>query len=149
MILSLNDFESHLILKKWLKENLPILSSHDGVVYKLFTEASGKRITIPRVAGEDEAGILYIGKTTKPFNRLALLHQSFKANHNKLWLHGADEIYWQCQAVQEKYLFKNMKVEIILSKDCKKEETKAIVAYYRQYGEVPPFNGAIAKIKKK
>jgi len=81
--------------------------------------------------------------------RKLIYHRSFKSRHNKLWLHGADEIYWQCPAVQEKYPFENMKLQIILSKDCKQQETEEIVTYYRQYGEVPPFNGAIAKNKNK
>ena len=149
MMLSFNDFETHLTFKKWLKENLPILSIHDGVVYKLFTAVGGNRIAIPRVGATDEAGILYIGKTTNPVeNRLALLYRSFKARHNKLWLHGADEVYWQCSAVQDKYPFENIQLQVIVCKDCKQQEAKEISTYYRQFREVPPFNGAIVKVKK-
>lgn len=150
MIIQFCKYQNHLAFRKWLKSNLPIQQKHDGVVYKLFTQNQEKRVPVNRIAEIDSNGILYIGKTTKPFDRLALLFKSFQnpPPKNKLWQHGAEEIYWQCDKVREKYPFEKMFLEIILYEDSKTGEIVEISSYYTKFGEVPPFNGAIVKQKK-
>ncbi len=121
-----------------------------GFLYKLYSVENGKRIPVCRVAGKDEAGILYIGQTTKLVDRLSLLYRSFekRPNAGKLWQHGADEIYWQCQKMQEEFPFNNMVVEITPCENSAASEIEAISSYYTKFGEVPPFNGAIVKKRK-
>lgn len=121
-----------------------------GFLYKLFTKKGEDRVAVGRIAGVDGEGILYIGQTIKPVDRLVLLLKSFQnpPPEGKGWKHGADEIYWQCEAVREKYPLENMFVEIIACDDSKAHEIEEISTYYRKFGEVPPFNGAIVKRRK-
>lgn len=154
MTLQFKNYKDHLVFKAYLKNNLVLERNLNQIVYKLFTKKLDEIIPIQRVGGEDKDGILYIGQTqtATPFERVSLLYKSFKSKPEfkpkKPWLHGADEIYWQCQAVRKRFQFENMFVEIILCKDSKKMEREAIIKYYQEFGEVPPFNGAIAKAKK-
>jgi len=146
-----SNHKSHLDLKAWLRENLQIGQNYDGVIYKLFTTNKNVNIPVSRIAGNDNDGILYIGKTTKPFERLTLLFRSFQnpPPKNKLWLHGAEEIYWQCPEVRKLYPFDKMSILIILCEDSSISEIEEISKYYLKFGEVPPFNGAIVKRNRK
>lgn len=117
------------------------------LLYKLFAQKQGNRVPVGRVAGIDTDGILYIGQTSR-FIRIKELFQSFqKAPSKKLFKHGADEIYWQCEKVREVYPIEDMAVEITICDDSKALEIDEITRYYRKFGEVPPFNGAIVKSK--
>ncbi|MCB9278091.1 MAG: hypothetical protein H6562_04215 [Lewinellaceae bacterium] len=133
-----------------LRQELKVFASSqvfNSFLYLLFTEQNGRRVPVCRVAGEDPEGILYIGQTTKLVDRLSLLCRSFqsRAPSGKRWQHGADEIYWQCVAVRDKYARENMWVEVTPCDDSKAAEHEAIRNYYMKFGEVPPFNGAIVK----
>jgi len=131
------------------KELKDIAANNPGVsfLYKLFSKKDGTKIPVSRIAGTDNEGILYIGQTTSLVDRLALLHRSFQKAplKEKLWQHGADEIYWQCESVRTQYPIKQMVIEITLCDDSKNMEYDEISKYCRQFGEVPPFNGAIVK----
>ncbi len=118
-------------------------------IYKVFSQQAGKRVPVSRVGGDDPEGILYIGQSIKLGSRLRLLAKSFHAPppSGKLWQHGAEEIYWQCAAVQKRYPLENLFVEILPCRDPKQQEMIEISQYYQKFGEVPPFNGAIVKIK--
>lgn len=125
-------------------------NENKGFLYKLFTQKTELRIPVQRIADIDGDGILYIGQTKNLVNRMLLLFRSFLAAPKKgrLWQHGADEIYWQCEAVRERYPFENMIVEIIPCEDSAIYEQEEISKYYKKFGEVPPFNGAIVKRKQ-
>lgn len=144
--LSFNDLET---FKQQVKA-FAFDNEGQGFLYKLYCEKDNMRIPVHRVAGEDLEGILYMGQTKSLYDRMSLLCKSFYGApaNGKLWKHGADEIYWQCDAVREKYPVKNMFVEILSCADSKKSEYDAISSYCKKYGEVPPFNGAIVKEKK-
>jgi hypothetical protein len=121
-----------------------------GFVYTLYAEVAGNRIPVGRVGGVDQAGVLYIGQTTQAASRISLLFRSFKDKppEGKLWRHGAEEIYWQSAKMQEKYPFDSLVVAVEACADSKVLEHDHISAYSLQFGEVPPFNGAIVKKKK-
>lgn len=132
------DFRNQL--KSFQEEN-----QGKGFLYKLSTPKP-----VNRIGGVDKTGILYIGQTTKLIDRVSYLYRSFekKPPQKILFRHGADEIYWQCLNVQEQYPFPNMKVEITAWDNSKEAEESAIREYYKEFGEVPPFNGAIVKRKE-
>lgn len=120
-----------------------------GFVYTLYAEAAGKIIPVNRVGGTDQQGVLYIGQTTRAASRISLLMRSFKSKPpgEKLWRHGAEEIYWQCANMQEKYPADTLVVAVEACTDSKQLEYDRITTYSLQFGEVPPFNGAIVKKK--
>ena len=124
-------------------------TQHQGkqLLYKLFSQKQGTRVPIGRVVGVDNDGILYIGQTSA-FGRIKKLFKSFqKAPSKKSFDHGADEIYWQCEAVRKAYPIENMAVDILICDDSISLEIDEIIKYYKKFGEVPPFNGRIPKPK--
>lgn len=144
LILSFDDYQ---IFRKAIIGSRAQYEGQD-FLYKLFTQKDGSRIPVDRVAGRDNEGVLYIGQTTDLVNRLSLLFRSFTKAPDPEGKNGADEIYWQCEAVRRKYPSKNMFVEITPCKNGKALEMEEISKYYIKFGEVPPFNGAIVKRKK-
>ena len=101
---------------------------------------------IPRLGGEDKSGVLYIGQTNN-ISRIKFLVNSFISppKDGTLYRHGAEQLYWQCLHIQERYSVAKMWVEVIPCEHSKKLEFECLIEYSLEYGEVPPFNGAIPR----
>jgi len=111
-------------------------------VYVIHWIASNKKgLTICRVAGKDEEGVLYIGKTEKQtlFERVCDFKKAVLENY-KSEGHSGGRSYNASKALKAMIKPEDMGVELFPSSDPEKAETRCLAAYRDKYGELPPLN---------
>ena len=113
-----------------------------GGVYKLhcFDEENDRRfIPINRILGVDQEGVLYIGKASVICNRIGDLMKSLSPKH-KSFNHPAGMRYASNQILQESFPFERLCVTVLPNEKPNEAEIHEMRKYFKEYGEVPPFN---------
>ena len=131
-----NSFLVKEIDEKW--ENIPLKSG----IYILRCTRS-----ISRIAGKDQSGILYVGKSTKIRQRLT---QLWNCNHPAtgfLWKHPEIASFISGQQIRSKKEVENfvaslsLKYALIGTRDQLASAERAVLhSYLFRYGELPPLN---------
>ena len=93
---------------------------------------------VPRLLGEDEDGILYIGKgeILDYQNRIGKFVNSLNATEV---VHDGGSRF-NMSAIEHNYPLENAGIEIILTEDPEGLERDRLKQYLGKYGELPPFN---------
>ena len=128
-----------------------------GVYYIIALNKKGGPKTIPRCAGLDKKGILYIGKggnsgNSSLYTRLQAFWGTTKKKKKKnSGSHTAGNNYRSCNA-QDKFpreqlgvCWKRLRKQNLTDNDLKKEEKKHINAYVNEFKELPPLNHSCPK----
>jgi hypothetical protein len=121
-----NEFE------KWRKTKNEESEIKEGIYYLL----AGK--SVPRCLGEDEDGILYIGKgiILDPLHRLGKLINAINETEE---LHEAGKRY-NSHLFKKKYPLEDVRLRVVLTNDSREREKECLAAYVAKFGELPPLN---------
>ena len=116
----------------------------NGVYCIRMVGPNGKPIPIPRIAGKDCSGLIYIGRsglsTSKTKRTIAERLREFQ---NKK--HSGGRAYDDLKAILERccrYKNHRLQAQSRFMSDCKIHdcEAKLINKYYKEFGELPPCN---------
>jgi hypothetical protein len=96
---------------------------------------------LDRVLGQDEEGILYIGKSENIRERLRML---WRVLNPKLTAtaHTFGTKYNANKKLREAFPFNSMFISYRISNEPKILEFKLLEKYFTKFGEVPPFNSS-------
>ena len=114
-------------------------------IYKLFCLNEKGPVPVPRIAGVDNDGILYIGKSENGAlrSRLGSLKKSLDTSYTDRSTHSAGSRYHFQSDIRKNYPLEGLFVSI-LSTDSQSEagklEKEELKFYQKQFGELPPFN---------
>ncbi len=116
----------------WRKEKSKLGLPESGV-YKLIANKK-----IGRLLGEDQKGILYIGKgIILPYhNRIG----KFVNSINNTEVAHSGGVRFTLERIQDQYPLEVSEIEIILVENPESLESKLLDDYYQEFGELPPFN---------
>lgn len=114
-------------------------------IYKLLCLNENGPVPVPRIAGVDNEGILYIGKSENGElrYRLGSLKKSLDTSYADRGAHSAGSRYHFHSDIRKNYPLEGLFVSI-LSTDSQsgagKLEKEELIKYQEQFGELPPFN---------
>lgn len=110
-----------------------------GGVYKIIALKDNNRMPINRFLGEDERGVLYIGKATSYLDRVIDLKKSISPDYTGS-AHICGRRYKSLPAIAQLFPYENLFIELFPSNDPAGLETKLLNEYRNKFGEVPPLN---------
>ena len=96
-------------------------------------------IKINRFLGNDEDGVLYIGKANCFLDRVANLKKSISPNY-KSSSHECGSRYKSSEKIKSKFPFDKLYVQLSGSSNPLELEKKYLKKYEDKFGELPPFN---------
>ena len=96
-------------------------------------------IPVNRLLASDEEGILYIGKANSFIDRVAELKKSISPEYLSS-SHECGSRYKINNAIQEKYPYENLIVELQGSNNPREKEAVLLKEYEYKFGELPPLN---------
>jgi len=117
----------------------------DIYVYKIRLIRDGEPVKIGRFLGEDESGLIYIGKRpTKKNDRLKEFKRILEKNSHLAANHSAAKRYLSIKCKIENK-FCRCQVQYSYRKLCSKceasnKEKELLMCYFEKYGEFPPLN---------
>ena len=112
-----------------------------GGVYHIYCYKGKKPITINRVLGIDNQGILYIGKSDNLRERLRMLRRVLNPNL-KATAHTFGSKFNDNKKLRKAFPLKSLFIKYQVSKESKKLEKDLLDQYFQNFGEVPPFNSS-------
>ena len=112
-----------------------------GGVYNIHCFKGKKPITINRVLGIDNQGILYIGKSDNLRERLRMLWRVLNPNL-KATAHTFGSKFNDNKKLKEAFPLNSLFIKYQVSKESKKLEKDLLDQYFQNFGEVPPFNSS-------
>lgn len=127
----------YLKFEKWRKEMLAANQYPNGV-YRLLSPKK----KINRLIGTDEEGIMYIGKgdILSSSTRVGKFVNALKNTEQEH--HGGSRYF--TNLIKAQYPIEDLMIHIRLVKDPEGQEKKELKAYLDTFGELPPFNRAMA-----
>jgi hypothetical protein len=96
---------------------------------------------LQRVLGQDNEGVLYIGKSENISERLRMLWRVLNPKL-KATAHTFGIKYNANKKLREAFPFNSMFISYKISNEPKKLESELLDKYFLKYGEVPPFNSS-------
>ena len=124
-----------------LDDNLWLHIPECGGVYIIHSCNKNIPIKIDRVLGQDEEGILYIGKSENIRERLRMLWRVLNPKH-KATAHTFGKKYNENKKLREAFPLKSLFISYRISPYPKLLEYKFLDKYFLKFGEVPPFNSS-------
>lgn len=112
-----------------------------GGVYIIHSFNKKNPIKIDRVLGQDEEGILYIGKSENIRERLRMLRRVLNPKQ-KATAHTFGKKYNENKKLREAFPLKSLYISYRISNDPKALEFNLLRKYFLKFGEVPPFNSS-------
>jgi len=129
-----------------LLKSLKLVPQEPGVYIIRWTK-NDKPVSIPRILGVDEKGILYIGSANDLRKRLRKLIRGLKRPSPKM--HTASLSYYFFR-LHEHIKIHELEVSWVIFKDRREAEEQEWIAlryYADKYGEAPPLNRALGRKK--
>jgi len=97
-------------------------------------------IPIPRLAGTDESGIIYIGKSTKLRPRI---ENFYCGRHSGGGMYNLVRLRLKGNKRYKGYYLQYRYMNINNSEMMENAETRMLRTYFRKYCELPPFNSTV------
>jgi len=113
-------------------------SKREGV-YKLVAAKDGKRIAVQRWLGNDEEGILYIGRATSFLNRVINLKKSIAPDYSDK-SNNAGIRFKALVKVDKQLSYNCLYVELLESESPGEVEKALLLAFVEKFEELPPLN---------
>lgn len=113
--------------------------SKKGGVYILFSKTEDKIVTIDRLLGNDEKGVLYIGMAKNYLDRVIELKKSLSPDHNSFG-HECGYRWKQHKGIYTKFPYNTLFIKLIETDDPRKLESELLKRYEKTFGELPPLN---------
>jgi hypothetical protein len=124
-----------LTTQKEIDDNTPLAPG----LYRIYWIKEGVPVTIRRVGGDDESGLLYIGQTDltlrKRLNQFRCSAFTNSTNHSGALKYRSLEVLRNLIKGDELY------AEIEPCTESYPKETEELNLYAKKFGEVPPLNG--------
>ena len=105
------------------------------------TTADGAPMSVGRVLGDDQLGMLYIGRGKSFRSRVAFLSHTLRNSHFKK-KHEFVRRYNRHPGLESRFRSELLMVKLYPSPDPVAEERRLLNDYFNEFGEVPPFNRA-------
>lgn len=106
-------------------------------IYILFLERENNPVTINRFLGNDDNGVLYVGKCDNFLDRVINLKKSILQNGSS---HICGRRLKKIKQHNKILNLNELKVKIIQDINPKEKETKFLEEYFQKFGEIPPLN---------
>ncbi len=133
-----------ITLSKWtaailVKADWPHREKIGAGIYRLVTiDSTGKPFPVPRAAGNDSSGTLYIGKCDSISGRVNELRKTLRPEWSGRHTAG---IRFNCRsALNQVFPITTLATSWILSEDSTTTEGEWIARYVAVFGEPPPLN---------
>lgn len=111
-----------------------------GGVYELYCMMPNTEVEpVPRMLKVDLQGTLYIGMAASFLDRVVELKKSISPKYKSSG-HECGVKYKELRAIQEKYPFEHLYVELHGTKVPRELEQDKLQKYYKEFGELPPLN---------
>jgi hypothetical protein len=101
---------------------------------------SNKPLPIPRLAGVDESGIIYIGKSVELRTRI---ENFYCGRHSGGGMYNLVRLRLRRHKPYNNYLLQYRYMKSNDENAMEKTETNLLRRYFRQYCELPPFNSTV------
>jgi len=129
---------------KWLNlegiyHDIDVLNKQ-GLYQIRMADSSNNPIPIPRLAGIDESGIIYIGKSIKLRPRI---ENFYCGRHSGGGMYNLVRLRLKRHKPYNGYLLQYRYMKINDKEMIKKVETNLLRRYFRKYCELPPFNSTV------
>ena len=125
------------IVEKGFWKRIP----ESGGVYFINSYNDNNLAKLNRVLGQDEDGILYIGKSENLRERLRMLWRVLNPKL-KATAHTFGTKYYNNKKLEEAFPLKSLYVSFRITTKPKILESELLDKYFSKYGEVPPFNSS-------
>lgn len=111
-------------------------------IYKISfrTENGQGIIPINRAGGIDEDGIIYVGSTRRLYERVGNFRVVVFDDHPQMQAHAAANRYVRIEAMNRIFPPNQLWFEWEEHDDPMEEETRVLLNYLQEFGELPPFN---------
>ena len=115
--------------------------SHSGIYFLQRVDKQNNIHSISRLIGEDNQGILYIGKSTNLAHRLGILINLINRT-STTGKHSMGIRYQEIEAFKQHLKPESIKLRVFLCDNPRQLESKMLKEYLYRYGELPPLNNS-------
>ena len=132
---------NHIKLKKKNLETDSMNGLNGAGIYYIYFYRDNSPVSIGRIAGIDDSGLLYIGCTYKQNLRQRLENFIRSKNFERTNNHSGGNKISERQVLQKFFKTGEILFSTVSAKDPQHKERDEIHAYVQIYGEKPPLNG--------